>query len=94
MPSFQSSDGLSLHYTDEGSGTAIIALAGLTRNGADFDHVAPHLNCRLIRPDYRGRGQSDWADPGTYTIPQEAQENAPSSERVSLSIPLGPSRIG
>lgn len=74
MPSFTSADGLTLHYTDEGTGIPVIALAGLTRNGADFDHVAPHLPVRLIRPDYRGRGQSDWADPATYTIPQEAAD--------------------
>lgn len=96
MPSFQSSDGLSLHYTDEGSGTAVIALAGLTRNGADFDHVAPHLNCRLIRPDYRGRGQSDWADPGTYTIPQEAQDVLALMDHLGLekAAILGTSRGG
>ncbi|MEM8538023.1 MAG: alpha/beta hydrolase [Pseudomonadota bacterium] len=74
MPTFQSTDGLNLYYADEGAGLPVIALAGLTRNGADFDHVAPHLHVRLIRPDYRGRGQSDWADPTTYTIPQEAQD--------------------
>ena len=62
MPHFQTSDGVSLFYTDAGDGLPVIALAGLTRNGRDFDHVAPHLPCRLIRLDYRGRGQSDWAD--------------------------------
>ena len=45
---FTTSDGISLHYTDEGSGPPVIALAGLTRNGTDFDHVALYLNCRLI----------------------------------------------
>ncbi|WP_373636506.1 alpha/beta fold hydrolase [Yoonia sp. BS5-3] len=74
MPFFQTSDGVNLHYLDEGTGTPIIALPGLTRNAADFDHVAPHLTGRLIRPDYRGRGQSDWADHSTYTVPQEARD--------------------
>ena len=96
MPSFQSTDGLTLYYTDEGTGTPVIALAGLTRNGADFDHVAPHLRCRLIRPDYRGRGQSDWANPATYTIPQEAQDVLVLMDHLGLekAAILGTSRGG
>ena len=49
-------------------------LSGLTRNTRDFDHVAPHLPVRLIRMDYRGRGESEWADYKTYNIPQEAAD--------------------
>lgn len=76
MPSFQSSDGISLHFTDEGAGTPVLCLAGLTRNGSDFDYVAPYLDgIRLIRLDYRGRGQSGWAkDWSTYSIPVEARD--------------------
>jgi pimeloyl-ACP methyl ester carboxylesterase len=96
MPSFTSADGLTLHYTDEGEGLPVIALAGLTRNGADFDHVAPHLPVRLIRPDYRGRGQSDWADPATYTIPQEAADVLVLMDHLGLekAAILGTSRGG
>ena len=53
MPFFKSEDDLDLFYTDEGAGLPVIGLAGLTRNTADFDHVAPHLPVRLIRMDYR-----------------------------------------
>jgi len=75
MPEVSGVGGTRLHYTDEGDGIPILCLAGLTRNRTDFDYVAPHLaDCRLIRPDYRGRGKSDWADPATYTIPTEAQD--------------------
>lgn len=78
MPKFATADGVQLYYTDEGAGLPILALAGLTRNTHDFDHVAPHLlksgTCRLIRMDYRGRGQSDWADPESYTVPQESRD--------------------
>ena len=74
MPHFTANDGCKLYYTEAGDGLPVIALAGLTRNGADFDHVAPHLPVRLIRPDYRGRGQSDWADYTTYSIAQEAAD--------------------
>jgi len=63
MPRFLTSDGLNLHYTDEGAGPTILCLAGLTRSGKDFDYVTPYLHgCRLIKLDYRGRGKSDWDD--------------------------------
>jgi Predicted hydrolases or acyltransferases (alpha/beta hydrolase superfamily) len=76
MAKFTTSDGLSLHYTDAGDGLPILCLAGLTRAGADFDYVAPHLaGNRLIRLDYRGRGQSgfdpDWQN---YTLPVECRD--------------------
>lgn len=76
MPHHTTWDGLSLHYTDEGDGLPLLCLPGLTRTGRDFDYLAPHLPpLRLIRPDYRGRGQSDWAgDPMSYTVPNEARD--------------------
>ncbi len=97
MPEFVAGDGTRLHYTDEGVGLPVLALAGLTRNTRDFDYVAPHLaDVRLIRMDYRGRGRSDWADPATYTIPQEGQDalallNHLGIERAAI---LGTSRGG
>ncbi len=96
MPRFTAHDGTGLHYTDVGEGTPLIALAGLTRNGHDFDHVAPHLPVRLIRLDYRGRGQSDWADSATYTIPQEAQDVLALMDHLRLenAALLGTSRGG
>lgn len=96
MPSFQTPDGLKLFYEDAGQGIPVIALAGLTRNGTDFDHVAPHLPCRLIRMDYRGRGRSDWADHSTYTIPQEAQDVIALMDHLGLqkAAILGTSRGG
>lgn len=100
MPDFITNDGTRLHYTDEGNGVPILCLAGLTRNTRDFDHVAPHLPSmmpvRLIRMDYRGRGQSDWADPGTYTIPQEAQDALALLDhlKVEKAAILGTSRGG
>lgn len=96
MPIFTATDGTNLHFTDEGTGIPVIALAGLTRNGADFDHVAPHMPVRLIRPDYRGRGQSEWADPTTYTIPQEAQDVLVLMDHLGLerAAILGTSRGG
>lgn len=76
MAHFSTSDGLSLFYTDEGTGLPILCLAGLTRTTADFDYVTPHLaGHRLIKLDYRGRGQSDF-DPDwkNYTLPVECRD--------------------
>lgn len=72
---FTARDGTRLAYRDEGAGRPVLCLTGLTRNMADFDYLAPHLpDVRLIRMDYRGRGQSDWTGAATYTVPQEGQD--------------------
>ena len=72
---FTASDGTSLAFRDEGEGSVLLALAGLTRDGRDFDYLARHLTgVRLLRLDSRGRGASAWADPETYTVAQEAQD--------------------
>jgi len=98
MARFTSSDGLSLHYEDEGAGPPVLCLAGLTRNSADFTWLAQHLrDVRLIRLDYRGRGQSEYAaDPMSYTIAREGQDAIElldhlGLERVSV---IGTSRGG
>jgi pimeloyl-ACP methyl ester carboxylesterase len=51
---------------------------------------------RLIRPDYRGRGQSAWADPSTYSIAQEAADVLSLMDHLSLekAAILGTSRGG
>ena len=61
MRYFKTSDGLSLAFEDEGSGTPILCLPGLTRNLGDFDDLAAALGGRhrLIRLTFRGRGASD-----------------------------------
>ncbi len=97
MPFFTTSDGVSLHYSDAGSGTALLCLAGLTRSGRDFDFVAPHLDgMRLIRLDYRGRGESDWADPESYTPVVESRDVLELMDHLALekAAILGTSRGG
>lgn len=70
---FRAGDGASLAYRDEGKGLPVLALAGLTRDGRDFDYLAPHLgDVRLIRLDSRGRGESAWTGAASYTVAQEA----------------------
>lgn len=73
---FTTSDGLSLAYRVEGEGLPVLCLPGLTRDGRDFDYLAPHLcHVRMIRLDWRGRGASDH-DPNylNYAIPVEARD--------------------
>ena len=73
MPEFHATDGARLHFADDGEGLPILALPGLTRNGSDFDYLAPHLpdSVRLVRMDHRGRGNSEWTGPETYTVQVE-----------------------
>lgn len=98
MPQFVTSDGLRLHYKDEGEGLPVFCLPGLTRTTADFDYVSPHLpNARLIKLDYRGRGQSDW-DPNwrNYNLVVEARDVVELMDHLSLekTAILGTSRGG
>lgn len=74
---FAAPDGRRLAYLDTGGpGPPVLCLAGLTRNGRDFDFLAEHLapRYRVIRLDSRGRGRSDHAeDPlSEYTVPVES----------------------
>jgi len=48
----------------------LLLMHGLTRNSADFEPLVPHLpDYRLIVPDQRGRGRSDWDDnSGNYHV--------------------------
>ena len=98
MAAFTTSDGLSLFYTDEGEGLPLLCLAGLTRTSQDFQYVTPHLPpCRLIKLDYRGRGQSDF-DPNwqNYTLPIEVRDVLELMDHLSLNATaiLGTSRGG
>lgn len=98
MPSFRANDGASLHYSDTGHGLALLALAGLTRDGRDFDYLARHLppDVRLIRLDSRGRGESDWTGPDTYSVPQESADALALLDHLGLqrAAIIGSSRGG
>jgi len=71
-------DGLQLYFRDYGDrlshATPVLCLPGVTRNSKDFDDLATRLagHRRVLCPDYRGRGRSDydpdWRNyhPGTY----------------------------
>ena len=97
MNHFDAADGTRLAFRDEGRGPPVLCLAGLTRDGRDFDYVAPHLSdVRLIRLDSRGRGASARADPATYTVPQEGADALALLDHLGLerAAILGTSRGG
>jgi pimeloyl-ACP methyl ester carboxylesterase len=53
-------------------GRVTVCVHGLTRNGRDFDWLAPRLARRglVVAPDMPGRGESEWlADPADYAYP-------------------------
>ncbi len=100
---FETGDGLRLAYRDEGPGDTsaalpVLCLAGLTRTMSDFDYLAAHLpDVRLIRMDYRGRGQSQWAtDPMTYNVLREGQDALELLDHLGLekAAIIGTSRGG
>jgi pimeloyl-ACP methyl ester carboxylesterase len=89
MPTFTTSDNVALHYEDQGDGPSILCLAGLTRNSRDFTYLMPHLgDYRVIRLDYRGRGQSGHAaDFMSYNVLREG------ADAIELLDHLGLERI-
>lgn len=78
---WQSPDGLALHFRDypaaphaaAPSRPPVLCLHGLTRNARDFEMLAPHIAAqgwRVIAPDVRGRGGSEYADESaSYVVP-------------------------
>jgi pimeloyl-ACP methyl ester carboxylesterase len=96
---FTTSDGLSLAFTDEGEGTPLLCLPGLTRNGADFDELAAALNGRhrLVRLTLRGRGASDRdPNPVNYNVGVEARDIVELLDHLGLArvTVVGTSRGG
>ena len=95
---FTASDGARLAFSDTGTGTPVLCLPGLTRTMADFDYLLPHLppGLRIIRMDYRGRGQSQWTGAETYTVPTEARDALELLDHlgVARTAVLGTSRGG
>ena len=91
---FQSHDGLRLYARDyaaaEGNARLpVIAIHGLTRNSADFTHIAGCIAAsgrRVIAVDVRGRGLSERAaDPMTYVPATYADDVTALFEQLGLS---------
>jgi pimeloyl-ACP methyl ester carboxylesterase len=98
METFRAEDGANLAYRDDGKGLPLLALAGLTRDGRDFDYLARRLPrwVRFLRLDCRGRGGSDWTGPATYNVPQEARDALALLDHLSIAKAaiIGSSRGG
>jgi len=66
------SDSLRIHYLDWGGEDRqpLLLLHGISRVAHNFDHVAGHFtpHYRLIAPDLRGHGDSDWHPGGEYLV--------------------------
>lgn len=77
---WQSPDGLRLHYRDypgRGDRPVVVCLPGLTRNARDFDGLAGRIagEWRVLCPDMRGRGDSQYAkNSATYNPLQYVQD--------------------
>ncbi len=88
MAHFTAADGTLIAYDDHGSGLPLLCLPGLTRTMRDFEYLMPHLPpCRLIRMDYRGRGDSGWSGAASYTVAQEG------ADALALLDHLGVDRV-
>ncbi|MBV7259570.1 alpha/beta fold hydrolase [Erythrobacter crassostreae] len=102
--SWTSEDGLNLHYRDyvgpKGyDGPPVLCLHGLTRNARDFADLADHLcqTRRVIVPEMRGRGMSDYAPSSdTYNPLQYVAdlEKLLSEEGIEQFISIGTSMGG
>jgi pimeloyl-ACP methyl ester carboxylesterase len=95
---FTTSDGLKLAFEDEGEGTVLLCLPGLTRNARDFDDLAGAISSvRIVRLTSRGRGESD-RDPVylNYNVAQEAKDAIELLDhlRIEKAVFVGTSRGG
>ena len=99
---WQSADGLSLYYRyypGPEDRPPLVCLHGLSRNGRDFADLAERYagEWRVIVPDMRGRGRSDYAkDSMTYVIPTYLADVALllEQEKVERFVSIGTSMGG
>ncbi len=100
---YRSQDGLKLFARDFGPENShylpVLCLAGLTRSSRDFLPLAEKIAAdrRLICPDYRGRGRSQYADDvSTYNPMQELADVIALLDCLSVdkAIVIGTSRGG
>lgn len=90
---FPGADGrLSLFARDYGGGgVPLVLMHGLTRNSADFEALADRLKgrFRVVVPDQRGRGRSDWDDnAANYALPMLCADTLGLIARAGLERPV------
>ena len=99
---YASEDSLDLYardYRNDSARLTLLCMHGLTRNSADFGQLAAELarDCRIVAPDQRGRGQSQWdSNPGNYTPARYVADMFTLIERLRLRriVPIGTSMGG
>ena len=99
---YDSADGLRLFardYSHQGPLLPVLCLPGLTRNARDFEDVAERLSAerRVICPDFRGRGASQYAgDPKTYRPDVEMADTLALLDHLGIArtVIIGTSRGG
>ncbi|MEM0921893.1 MAG: alpha/beta hydrolase [Pseudomonadota bacterium] len=98
---FSASDGRKIAFCDTGGdGPPVLCLAGLTRDSRDFEPLMLHLvpDYRMISMDYRGRGQSGWAEDAVaeYQLEREGTDAVELLDHLGLEAAtvLGTSRGG
>ncbi len=68
---FVTARGRRFHYLDfGGEGDVVVCMHGMIQHAGVFGSIAPILApaFRVIAPDMRGRGQSDWDSQGVYRV--------------------------
>ena len=75
MPYITTSDGIQLHYQEQGEGRPLVMIHGWTFSGRFFHRNVPSLaqNARVITLDLRGHGESGKPD-HSYRIPRLAAD--------------------
>ncbi len=99
---YDAADGLRLHardYDHDGPLLPVLCLPGLTRNARDFEDVAERLSAerRVICPDFRGRGASQYAgDPKSYRPDVEMADTLALLDHLGIerAVIIGTSRGG
>ena len=85
---WMSVNGVRLHWQDWGAKEApvILMLHGLTQQSHTFDQVAARFahRYRCIALDFRGRGESEWADSTTYAMPHYVGDVVKLLDELSL----------
>ncbi|MGH8013334.1 MAG: alpha/beta fold hydrolase [Candidatus Binataceae bacterium] len=68
---FVTVNGIKLHFLDHGEAARppLVCIHGLSGNAHNFDGLAPYLSgaYQVVALDVRGRGDSQWGQPGDYT---------------------------
>lgn len=106
--SWQSADGLTLHFRDyaaigpaaDSNRPPVLCMHGLTRNARDFEGLAPHIAAqgwRVIAPDVRGRGKSEYAaQSASYAVPTYVADLVAllDQEKIERFVSIGTSMGG